>query len=62
MKNKPKQYNWHFWVLKRGNKPGVQIVIEKSNYSSARHVMKELFSYRKWEFQFGSEIQQIKKL
>jgi len=56
MKNKPKQYNWHFWVDKRGNDSGFQVVIEKSNYSSARCKMKKEFPYRKWKFQFGSEI------
>ena len=46
---KPKQYNWHFWV--KGDK--FQVVIEKSNYSSARCKMKKLFPNKHWEFQFG---------
>lgn len=56
MKNKPQQYNWHFLVLKRKNDSEFQVVIEKSNYSSARHMMKKLFPYKKWEFQFGEKI------
>ena len=52
----PKQYNWHFLVLNRGNKCGFQVVIEKSNYSSAVNVMKKEFPLRKWKFQFGNII------
>jgi hypothetical protein len=52
MKNKPQQYNWHFWV--KGDK--FQVVIEKSNYSSAVHHMKRLFPDKKWTFQFGNKI------
>jgi len=56
MKNKPRQYNWHFWVFKCGNNSGFQVIIEKSNYSSAVNKMKKEFPHKKWNFQFGSII------
>jgi len=52
---KTKKYLWHFWVHGHKKADGFQVIIDSTNYSSARHRMKEEFPHKKWNFQFGMQ-------